>query len=200
LVDPTVHARAALRRWFRGSYAAGGLVHPVRYVLDRAGLPVTALPPAALDHDDATLFIPDESDDALQLHVHPRRLDESDPAVDRYLIYHGPAEGRVWAGLDVLGARLGSAVFDGEEVSVSSPWSSVEPVLCRRLNADRALLSRAVKTDDPSVRAVGVDPWGMDVRLRWEVLRVPWLRSQEGVGPEQAAEAVDTQVRALAGS
>jgi hypothetical protein len=195
-VDP----RQLLRRWYGGCYAAGGLVHRVAFVLDARGLPVTALPRAALDHEHATLFIPEESDEALQILVAPHPIPESDPAVDRFLIYHGRSEGLVWTRLEVLGARLGAKVFDPEEVAAANPWTGVEPALCRRLNSDRALLARAVRTDDPSVRSVGVDPWGMDVRLRWEVLRVPWPEPREGVDAGRAADAVDACIRTLAGS
>jgi len=194
--EPAPHA--LLRRWYRGCYAAGELVHPVRYVLDERGLPVSALPRAALGHPDATLFVPEESGESLQLHVRPEVIDpDADPAADRYLIYHGRPEGVAWARLTLMGARLGGRVFSPEDAATPNPWSAIEPALCRRVNADVAILMQAVRTNDPGAKAVGVDPWGMDVRLRWEVVRVAWPEPPDPAPAEVAAAIVEQQLRRL---
>lgn len=191
-------ARSLLRHSFQGCYSAGELVYPVRYVLDVRGLPVTALPKAALDHPDATLFIPEESDESLQLHVRPEQIDPAtDPAADRFLIYHGSAERVAWARLVIMGARVGGRVYSPVEAAAPSPWTTAEPSLVRLVNADIAVLRQAVRTNDPSAKAVGVDPWGMDVRLRWEVIRVPWPESMELTAPDAAAPIVERQIRRL---
>jgi len=163
-------------------------LEPVGFVI---GNGVVVLPAPGFMKDgrveDATLYVPDEGEDALALQLEVRLLPEGDAQseharlLDRWEAYHGRrGSARFMVGV-AQAARYLNAVVDGEELSVVNTLGN-EPALLRRLNADRAALARGVKrvtgleAFEPT--AVGVDQRGIDVRTRTGVIRVPGGRGR----------------------
>lgn len=206
--DPR-EARSILLRSREGALAWSSLgedrVERVRFVLDPVDravvLPVSA---PVVDAESHVLYVPEESDEALQLLL---ELDRAKPApeamVDRWRIHHGDAPrrlpgdfkgepGKVWWGLFTVDtARLGSAVIDGEALLAPNPLADVEPRLCKRLNADRDALRRVCEAVGGAAPreplCVGVDEEGLHVRADGGLMRLPF-----GAALTSAAEAERT--------
>lgn len=196
------HALAALEdalRLFRSERAGimifDEAVRPVRFVTDPdTGHVVAPAPASMLECFEAVLFVPEESDEALQLLLTPEPIDnDNHPAVDRWRIHHGDPEDARWVRFHVESARRREMVFDGDAFMRPSPVGAAEPSLCKRLNADRELLARicracaAVEVEKPV--CVGVDQDGLLVRARFGIVRVPF--AHEVLTPDEACKAVD---------
>jgi hypothetical protein len=143
---------------------------------------------------EAVLFTPEESDQALQLLLLPRPTDpDTDEACDRWKAYHGTPAYPRWASCGIESARLGDDVVEGEALMVPNPLRAAEPALCKRLNADRARLTRlchrATGVEIPGPLAVGVDPDGVDVKARFGIVRV--LFGAPAPTGEAAGAAID---------
>lgn len=174
-------ARSALR--YLRSHTLGAL-HFDALILKRAialdpitSDPVITAPPAVLTADHVVLHLPEESDDALQLLVEPVELNpDTDPACDRWRIYHGTPRDPRFIRLEIQSARLRSAVFDADDLRLANPLANVEPRLCSLLNADLAALSawciRETNVTPTDPRAVGIDPDGLDIRARFGIIRI----------------------------
>ncbi|MGD9688694.1 MAG: hypothetical protein AB7K52_02965 [Phycisphaerales bacterium] len=132
--------------------------------------------------DELTLFIPDEGDDAAQVHASISWID--DPAFhamgDRWMAYHGVRPPGRLARLIPRGFRFRGRVYDVEQVDLRNVLASDEPRLVRTANADRARLARAAARaaagDIVDPLCVGVDALGIDVRTRLGVQRVEFPR------------------------
>ena len=81
--------------------------------------------------------------------------------------------------ISVVKTRRGgkSAAFDGEALMWPNPLADDEAGLCRRINRDREaalrdLVLRIHEVEIEEPRLVGVDGLGIDVRGRFDVLRV----------------------------
>ncbi len=156
---------------------------PIRYVIDNeTGRLISSLPVAALLATEHILFVPEETDDALQLMLTPEEIPES-LATDRYLAYHGDPEHIKWAACWIDSAKHGPWVFDGEALMRPNPLAADEPALCKLLNGDDAKLAALAQRHAglvvPSPVCVGVDPNGMHVRARFGVVRVRFEREVE---------------------
>ncbi|HYF15542.1 MAG TPA: hypothetical protein VD971_10780 [Phycisphaerales bacterium] len=185
-----------LRQHHEGILSFGELVEPVRFVLDPAsGQPVLPVPYSALGYDSVVLFAPDDGLDnpeCLQVTAAPQEIDPNrEEACDRHGAYFGkPAHVR-WARLLVESVKRLDEVVDGDLIRLANPLRSAESELCRAANADPAKLAAAcermlgVKPAEP--KAVGVDPWGIDVRARFGVAR---LEFPEPVGTKEEAVAM----------
>lgn len=179
--DESAALDAALRTlatYRKGALAFGEHVRPVRFVIDNAdGRLVFPAMVAVFDALELVLFIPGETDDALQLLL---TIDEIDPerhaGADRWRIHHGEPEDLKWAAAWIDAARLHTFVFDGDAMMRPNPLAAAEPGVCRRLNADKAALRRLthartrVDVEDPM--CVALDPGGIHVRARFDILRI----------------------------
>lgn len=180
----------ALRDHRTGVLLADGLVLPVRFVIDgRTGRLVFPCGAAVLDAEELVLHVPEERDDALQLLIHAAPTDPgADGACDRWLGAFGTPDVARWASCTVESGRLGGAVIDGDVLTLVNPLCAAEPALCRRLNADRAALTRLCTrfagVEVPEPLCVGMDPGGVDVRARFGVVRVPF--AVDAATPAQA--------------
>lgn len=199
--EPPSPLLKALRSHREGVLLLAGTSTRVRFVLDgRTGAVVMPLPATLLlapgpEAEDPVLMAPDESEEALQLLV---RIEELGPnredVTDRWQAYHGPPRFPRWGSLAIESGKLGAEVADGAELMLPNPLLAAEPGLCRKLNADRALLAAvcrrraAIAPADPV--AVGVDPGGVDVRARFGIVRVEF--DHEAATPEAAAAAVES--------
>ncbi|MFM9994662.1 MAG: DUF2470 domain-containing protein [Phycisphaerales bacterium] len=187
----------ALRDHRVGVLLADGLVSAVRFMIDgRTGRLVFPCGPLVFDAEELVLHTPEEGDDALQLLVHAAPADPAtDPACDRWLAAFGTPDVTRWAACTIESGRFGGAVLDGELLTLVNPLLTVEAGLIRRLNADRAALTRLCTryagVEVPEPLCVGVDPGGVDVRARFGVVRVPF--DVEATTPERA----DAQLNAM---
>ena len=198
--DESAALDAALRTldtYRKGSLAFGEHVRPVRFVVDNEeGRLVFPAMVAMFEALELVMFIPGETDDALQLLL---TLDEVDPersaGVDRWRIHHGEPEDIKWAAAWIDAARLHSFVFDGDAMMRANPLAGAEPGVCKRLNADRAALRRLtlantrVDVEDPL--CVALDPGGIHIRARFDILRINFPeRVETAQGAEKAIDAL----------
>lgn len=189
----------ALRSHREGVLACDGVIAAVRFVLDNAtGRVVFPSSQLVFEAEERVLFVPQEADDALQLLLTPGPADpDRDEACDRWKAYHGTPDHPRWASCAIESGRLEGAVVDGEVLMTPNALAPVEPGICKRLNADRALLTRLAArfagVEIPEPLCVGVDPGGLDIRARFGIVRVPF--SAETPTPDRAAAEIDRLVR-----
>jgi len=180
------HARRELRRHYIGTLVFDAGVTPVRYVVEHGFRRLLmAVEPAAASLMEATLFVPEERDGALQALVSLSPADPRSPRdgalTDRWTAYHAgaPAPG-AWLWATIEATKFDGQVAAGDEITAAPPapdaLRACEPRLCRHLNADRAALARACRAiagvEVGTPVAVGVDPEGVDVRARFGVVRL----------------------------
>ena len=142
-----------------------------------SGAPVSAADPWMLDAASHTFCIPDDSAGGLQLMVHPQVLDpHTHVASDRYLAYHGDLTSARLVLWTIEAGKGGGKVVEGPALSVPNPLAATEFKLLKILNT--ALTPFAAATQkvlakvwaDP--RAVGIDPWGIDIHSRFGMTRI----------------------------
>jgi len=199
---PTVLAVAALRLRHVGILAVAterlDARFPLRFVLDPRDGTLAALAPGSLRDaaDGATLFAPDEHEDAAQFLVTPREVRNGPDwaLADRWQAYHGRPGSGVWFSLTILSARLGSAVLEAEDLPLRSALAAHEPALCKFANAHtRALAALATRLDGHPINdalCVGVHDRGLDLRCPAGVLHVPFPSTISD--PDAAREAITT--------
>lgn len=170
----------ALRADRRAVVLVDGTPYERRTVLDNhASRFVLPLPSAALDGDEVVIWIPEERDDALQVLVSPFEIDgNTEAAADRWRIYHGREPDAHWVAAEPIAVRLGPMVSGGDEVDLSNRLADAEPALCKAFNTEPARLGTLAHAFDPRAHGVctlvGVDHLGLDIRSRWDIVRVPF--------------------------
>ncbi len=189
--DALEHARHVLASSREGVLHFGETQINLKFVADgRTGRLIACVPAAVMLASDHTLFVPEESDEALQLMVTPEEAPESE-ATDRWQAYHVQPEHVRWAELWVESGKHGAWVFDGEALMLPNPLVESEPALCRAVNADKALLAKVCQRHAgvvaPSPTCVGVDPGGLYVRAPFGVVRVWFERPADGGEAARAA-------------
>jgi hypothetical protein len=179
------HARRQLRHYI-GTLVFDAGVTPVRYVLEpRPRRLLLAAEPAVAALTEATLFVPEEREGALQALVSLAPADPRSPEAgaltDRWGAYHaGAASPKAWFWGTIEATKTGNEVVSGDELASAPPapdaLRAAEPRLCRHLNAARPALARACRAiagvEVGSPVAVGVDPEGVDVRARFGIVRL----------------------------
>jgi hypothetical protein len=183
-----------LRRHHQGVLAFDDLVEEVLFVLDpSSGEPVLPVSAPALSAQSVMLYAPDDAlanPDCLQVHASPEEIDPNrEDACDRHGAYFGrPAHAR-WARLRVESAKRLDVVLDGDLVRLANPLRRYEGALCKAVNANTRSLALAcernagVLPEQPVL--VGVDPWGVDVRARFGIVRLDF--EQPASTPAEAA-------------
>jgi len=176
--QPHESAARTVRRFTRCIARADDTPFECRFVIDGdSGELILGIDRPALDADDLTLCLPDDTFNAeATLLVHPRDASE-DRWTDRHLAYHPEARPSAFARASVDSAKLREGeVVGGERLALTNPLSQVEPALCKRLNADRTALRRLCQlmtgTEPEDPVAVGVDRFGIDVRGRFGIIRL----------------------------
>lgn len=197
--DALEHARRVLASSRDGVLQFGETQVPLKFIADgRTARLIACVPAAVMLASDHTLFVPEESDEALQLMVTPEEAPESE-ATDRWQAYHGQPEHVRWAELWVESGKHGAWVFDGEALTLPNPLVESEAALCRAVNADKALLAKVCQRHAgvvaPSPTCVGVDPGGLYVRAPFGVVRV-WFEREAG-GADGAKAAYEALARAV---
>ncbi len=188
LVNPEdVHQiRRRLRRFHEGVLGIGERVERTLFVVDpHTGRPVFPAPPGVFDEDNITLHAPEDEPGALMVLGHAVEIDPlRDGACDRWEVYHGKPRWARWAALEVESVKSTDVVLDSAETQVQSPLRAAEPSICKWVNQNltgelREVCRRSVKTEPESALLVGVDPYGMDVRARFGVMRIEFARVVE---------------------
>jgi hypothetical protein len=152
----------------------------IRFVVAPQGQLVAPVMVAMLTALETVLFVPEYSERAMELLVTLQAFDEhgeSGALADRWRIYHGEPEDVRWALIDIETARREELVIDGAALMRPNPLSSDEATLCREMNRSRpedlrriCLTAAGLEVEHPVM--VGIDPFGIDVRRRFDVVRV----------------------------
>ena len=189
-------AIAFMRGHLQGLIRFGTEYLPIKVVFAPDGRLVAPAMEAMLLSTDCALYLPEEpvndDDRIVQLMVTLDRLEESGPEgalADRWRIYHGEPEDVRWTVMTIDFCKFAGYAFDGEAVLKPNPLADAEAMICRSVNADREVdlrrlaLERAeIEVESP--RLVGVDALGMDIRGRFEVIRIGF---DQAVGDPDAA-------------
>ena len=164
-----------------GVISFGEHVREVKFVLDNEdGRIVCPVMVAALEEPELVLFVPEESDQALQLLLDPEEVDEKDHsrAIDRWIAHHGDPVDLHWIACWIDAARLGTFVIDGVALMNANPLAGAESRVCRRFNENkddlRAVCSRFGGMDIEDPVCVGVGPLGLSVKSRFDIVFVPF--------------------------
>lgn len=178
----------------------------VRFILDPAGGAIIfPLSSAMMSLEECVVYVPDESPDDngdwLELQVELSADDEVDEELrDRHYAYHDRGRPGVWVRARVAACRFGSTIVDGAEIAPPNTLARIEPALCRACNADRAKLAAACfahrRVHVSEATTVGVDNFGVDVRIALGVLRVEFdARVDDEASARQAiARLMETPV------
>lgn len=193
--DALEHARSVLGAYREGILFMDDQHAPVHFVTEHdTGRLIASVPAATFFASQHALFVPEETDDALQLLLTCEEIEES-ISTDRWIAYHmgdseHPEHTR-WAAFWIDSAKHGPWVFDGEALMIPNPVAELEPRTCKAVNARRDDLARATALHTGAdhtdgALCVGVDPAGLYVRLRHGVVRVPFLQ------PDQTPTTIET--------
>lgn len=201
------HARSVLSTYREAILFMDDQHTPIHFVSDHdTGRLIASVPAATFFASHHAMFVPEETDDALQLLLSCEEIEECF-ATDRWMAFHmGDSEfpeHTKWAAFWIDSAKHGPWVFDGEAFMTPNPVAKLEPKACKAINArsnDLARVTAALTGADATEGAlcVGVDPGGLYVRLRHGVVRVPFPEPEDQ--DEPTIETLDTLVeRLLAG-
>lgn len=203
--DLVEDAYAMLCGHTRGDLQFGEHVRPIRYVITHDGRLVAPVMVAMIQTIDCVLFVPEAVDGALEVMISLEELNESSEDgrwVDRWQIYHGEPTDVRWAFLDPDAAKHNGHVIDGAVLRRENPLATDESRLCKHMNEDHRDALRAlclhfaqIEINDPVM--VGVDPYGIDVRGRFDVVRVNAI---EPMPNADAVRQVLVQMTRLAGA
>ena len=156
-------------------------MRPIKYVIGPDGRLIAPVMVAMLRSFDSVLFIPSYQDGAMEVQVTLEEFDERGPdgaAADRWRIYHGEPEDVRWAFMQIDAARYGEVVIDGLAFTRPNPLAKEESRLCKLMNQEhvhdmRRLCAKYGTMEVEQPLMVGIDPLGIDVRARFDVVRVP---------------------------
>ncbi|MDX2131505.1 MAG: hypothetical protein SFY69_05595 [Planctomycetota bacterium] len=199
--DPMAALRRLLWAGTGGMLLADEHAVEVKFVVDPAsGRPVFNSPIPLDDAESATLCTPDEGADALQLLGVPTPVPRGHALTARWEASFGRPEHAPWYRLEIEAVRRADVIASGPEVIRASPIGAIERDLCRVMNEDAArladvCLARAGVRPAAPV-ALGVDPWGVQVRGRFGLVRLEF--DDEASSAEDARRAVERLMGARA--
>lgn len=180
----------------------------VKFVIDGATgdvvLPADPGFASELGGRDAVLHMPQEAQCHLQVAIAaaPISRPEAEEAVDRWHAYHaasGPtARGpRAWLRCRVDGGKVPDSpppgeVYPAEALARPNGLRKAEPRLVKLVNTDRDAIARAcrhhVRMEVTDPLCVGVDPFGLDIRARFGIVRIEF--DLEAATAEQAEDCI----------
>jgi hypothetical protein len=215
-VDPTTHSSGnddtrdgvrLLCRYHEATLQYHERRAEVRFVIDGAcgDLILPADPGFAgeVGGRDVVLHLPDEIHRDLQLSAaaEPIARPEAEESVDRWQAYHAAAGGgarpaaRVWLRCRIDGGKAPHTpgeVYSGESLTRPNPLRKGEARLIKQTNSDHAALARLCKSrahvDVADPLCVGIDPYGLDIRARFGIVRIEF--DLEAASIEQAEACV----------
>lgn len=181
--DPQVTEAAwrHLRSHTRGELRYDERLDRFSFVFAPSGRIVFPASPSVLEANDTVLFLPENRSGAMEVQVSIEELDPDGAlgaVTDRWRIYHGDAREARWAIAAIDAARYEGSVVDGSDLERDNPLAADESALCRFVNREhreglRNLCHRYAGAEVEAPMLVGVDPYGFDVRRRFDVIRVP---------------------------
>lgn len=175
----------------------GDITEPCKFVLDPlSGEPALPVAAEALRSQDLMLFAPDDSlenPECLQVFATCTEINpHTHEAADRWLAYHLKPTHARWAKLNIQSVKRLDEIIDGDLVRLTNPLRQHEGALCKYANQHQAALANACEhqlhTRPENPFAVGVDPWGLDIRARFGVLRLEFPTPVST--PEEAHAAI----------
>ncbi|MEM7227740.1 MAG: DUF2470 domain-containing protein [Planctomycetota bacterium] len=178
--DVIDNAYAYLIGYTFGEIQFGEHLRQIKYVVTHDGRLVAPVMVAMLQTLDCVLFVPDAGEESMEIAVSLEQFEESGEHgrwVDRWQIFHGDPEDVRWAFLDVDAVRHEGSFVDGEALIRPNPLADDEAKLCRFMNDNhrddlRRLCHHHASIDIDHPVMVGIDPLGIHVRGRFEVVRV----------------------------
>lgn len=173
-------SRRMLRANTEGELQFDEHLRPIKVVIAPDGRVIAPVMVAVIEAADTVLFLPHADEDSLQIQVTVKPFGEEgvDGALaDRWRIYHGEPPDVNWAVLHLDGAKFGGAVIDGDALTVPNPLARGAPAVLKEINQSRRddlrdLVKRALGLDLEVTTLVGIDPWGIDVRGPFDVVRI----------------------------
>ncbi|MGQ0627089.1 MAG: hypothetical protein ACT4PL_03195 [Phycisphaerales bacterium] len=156
------HAMITPDTGFKTAYAVDG----------RDGSIVFPASSAFLRSESPTLLIPEPIDDGLHLLVDVEPIDDprSDAACDRWFAMGIALERSCWARARIETARFEGKIIDATDMAAPNPLHAIEPAFVNACNAERVTFAKALAPllgePCPEARIIGVDGWGVDVRVR----------------------------------
>ena len=116
----------------------------------------------------------------MEVQVTLEQFDEHTSAgalADRWRIHHGDPPDVNWAWLDIDAVRFKETVIDGPSLTRTNPLADSEAAICKHMNQEhvdalRALCLHYAKIEIEQPVMVAIDPLGIDVRGRFDVIRV----------------------------
>ena len=159
-------------------------LRPIRYVVGPDGRMIAPVMVAMLEAIDGTIFIPASERAEFEAQVTMQKLDERSPGAgalaDRWRIYHGEPQDIHWAELVIEAARFENHVIDGEALRQPNPLAADEAAICKAWNKSRTADLRSIASRVGTIEIekpilVGIDSFGIDVRARFDVYRIPVL-------------------------
>ena len=182
-----------LRRYHEGTIAFNERRSPSMFIAEAATGAIVLPAEAGMTRaEELTLYAPEESAWVMQIALVPVLIErpESEEAVDRWAAYHGRSASKSWIRCSIDGAKTESMVYGPEALMLPNALGAAEFKLIKKLNADQEGLARACRVHGPievaDPVAVGVDPFGVDVRARFGIVR---LEFPEGVEAKTVAQA-----------
>ena len=194
-------ASGHLHSWTTGDFRFDEHIRPIRYVFAPDGRLVAPTMVAMLQATETVLHVPVADDTAMELLVTLEEFDEDGPdgsLADRWRIYHGDPPDVHWAFMSIDLTRFHGMVIDGEALQLPNLLTDIEPALCGRINREhgdaiRSTVERLLDIEAEDPRLVGIDPRGIDIRAKFDVVRLP-------LDPiVQDSEDAETAVRILLG-
>jgi len=191
---PTLdEALRSLRAHRAGELLFDEHVRPLKFVAEpstgRLFAPVMV---AMLHASQHVLCLPRDEDDAMRVLVTPEETPGDTALADRWRIFHGEPDDVRWAILWTDFAKWRNMVCDGDAMLTPNALVEAEPSLCKAANADkqalRALCERAAGVDVEAPVCVGVDPFGLHIRGRFQVHRIEFAEPADA--PEDAERAL----------
>jgi hypothetical protein len=196
------NAYAMLRSWTQGLFRFDEHVQNLKYVIAPDGRLIAPVMVAALQTADTALYIPDDESPALQLLLSLEPFEdrgEGGKLADRWRIHHGEEEDINWTTMEIDMVRFSGLVIDGEAIVRTNLFAEVEAPLCRAVNelgndAMRTICRSKLDVDVEHPLAVAVDPLGIDIRARFDILRLPFGTPIED--PDRVLDVVASWARA----
>lgn len=179
-MDEQMEIELAIRSERHATLVCDDTPHELKTVIDNpSGDLVFPVHSSVFDSGETVLWLPEERRDAMQVLVELVEVDGSNAeSADRWRIYHGDPDETCWAHAKLLAVRFGSLIADGSDLDLSNPLAKDEPSICKHFNKDPGELGLIAAQLDPRSSGdgllVGVDPLGIDIRTRFDIVRVPF--------------------------
>lgn len=175
-------AAKSLRSWTSGDLRHDDLTTPIRFAAAPDGRLIAAVTAGMLSAMDCALALPDEHAPSMELTVTLEEFEAvggAESHSDRWKIYHGAPPNPRWAMIELDAARFQGHIIDGAALQVPNPLAASEPRLCGLLNREhlegvKGAMARVLEVNAEDPRVVGVDPLGLDIRNRFDVVRLPF--------------------------